>query len=560
MNDTKKPKKRSGKEVKTNRQKMEVEPLSNYPDSQGQLIPFLGEYFLKMVDELPHALYFINPRDLTITFASQKSSQIKLPRKKLCFKLIYGEKTPCSGRDHPCIVGAVKEAKKLVMVEHVHNEKGHRRYYRVFGYPILDNDGKVTHVIEYPLEITEQKHAEEKAEINLSKYKNIFNATTDGLVVIDFEDTIKDANPQLCKMFGYTYDEILQLKGKELAPPESHHSFKNIRSKIQARGEFFIESVGKRKDGSTFPLEVKGTTFIDQDTTQMLGIMRDITERKRAEEEILLNQVQYRNIFNSVNDGLLIVDFGDTIADANPQLCKMFGYTYDEILRLHGMDLATQSSHHLFKEVRSDIQKSGRFHVEALGKRKDGSTFDMEVFGVQFVTQEKKQMLGVFRDITERKNFEKALKAREEELLHKTQSTEETNAALKVLLKNIEEERKELEERLTGNFKEMVFPYLETLMETALNPKQQACLTIIESNLKKIASPFLDTLKFYGLSPAEIKVLNFIKEGKRTKEIADIMGLSKRTVDSYRYNIRKKLKIGNNLPLTTYLLDPTEYT
>jgi DNA-binding NarL/FixJ family response regulator len=184
----------------------------------------------------------------------------------------------------------------------------------------------------------------------------------------------------------------------------------------------------------------------------------------------------------------------------------------------------------------------------------------MEVFGVQFVTQEKKQMLGVFRDITERKNFEKALKAREEELLHKTQSTEETNAALKVLLKNIEEERKELEERLIGNFKEMVFPYLETLMETALNPKQQACLTIIESNLKKIASPFLDTLKFYGLSPAEIKVLNFIKEGKRTKEIADIMGLSKRTVDSYRYNIRKKLKIGNNLPLTTYLLDPTEYT
>ena len=539
---------------------MEVEPLSNYPDSQGQLIPFLGEYFLKMVDELPHVLYFINPRDLTITFASQKSSQIKLPRKKLCFKLIYGEKTPCSGTDHPCIMEAVKKTKKLAMVEHVHNEKGHRKFYRVFGYPILDNDGTVTHVIEYPLEITEQKHAEKKAEINLSKYKNIFNATTDGLVVIDFEDTIKDANPQLCKMFGYTYDEILQLKGKELAPPEYHHSFKNIRSKIQTGREFFIESLGKRKDGSTFPLEVKGTTFIDQDTTQMLGIMRDITERKRAEEAILLNQVQYRNIFNSVNDGLLIVDFGDTIADANPQLCKMFGYTYDEILCLHGMDLATQSSYHLFKDVRSDIQKSGRFHVEALGKRKDGSTFDMEVFGVQFVTREKKQMLGVFRDITERKNFEKALKAREEELLHKTQSMEEANAALKVLLKSIEEERKEMEERLIGNFKEMVFPYLETLMETALNPKQQACLTIIESNLKKIASPFLATLKFYGLSPAEIKVLNFIKEGKRTKEIAEIMGLSKRTVDSYRYNIRKKLKIGNNLPLTTYLLDPTEYT
>jgi len=355
-----------------------------------------------------------------------------LSKKNLCFNLIYNEKKPCSGTDHPCILEAVKETKKLVMVEHVHNEKGQRRYYRVFGYPILDNDGNVTHVIEYPLEITEQKHAEKKAEINLAKYKNIFNATTDGLVVIDFEDNIKDANPQLCEMFGYTYAEILQLKGKELTPPEYHHSFKNIKSDIQTRGEFFTESVGKRKDGSTFHLEVKGTTFIDKDTTQMLGIMRDITERKK---------------------------------------------------------------------------------------------------------------------------FEKALQNHEEDLLKKTQNIEEANAALKVLLKSIEEERKELEKKVIGNFKEMIFPYIETLMETKLNPKQQVCLKIIESNLKKIASPFLDKLKFYGLSPAEIKVLNFIKEGKRTKEIADIMGLSKRTIDSYRYNIRKKLKISNNLPLTTYLLD-----
>ena len=556
MKSPTKPKKRLRKEVKTKLPNSALVNLTNYPDNQDQLVQFLGEYFLKMIDELPHALYFINANDRVVTFAGQKSSQTKPSKKKECFKLIYNEKKPCSGTDHPCILEAVKEAKKLVMVEHVHNEKGHKRYYRVFGYPILEKDGTVTHVIEYPLEITEQKHAEEKAEINLAKYKNIFNATTDGLVVIDFEDNIKDANPQLCKIFGYTYDEILQRKGKELAPPEYHHSFKNIRPEIQTKGEFSIESVGKRKDGSTFPLEVKGTTFIDQERTQMLGIMSDITERKRAEEEILLSQVQYRNIFNAVNDGLLIVDFGDKIADANPQLCKMFGYTYDEILQLQGIDLATQSSQHLFKAVRSDIQKTGRFHVTATGKRKDGSTFDMEVFGEKFVTEGKRQMLGVFRDITEQKNFEKALKIREDELLKKTQNIEETNAALKVLLQSIEEERKELEEKVIGNFKEMIFPYLETLMETTLSPKQQACLNVIESNLKKIASPFLDKLKFYGLSPAEIKVLNYIKEGKRTKEVADIMGLSKRTIDSYRYNIRKKLKISNNLPLTTYLLDP----
>jgi PAS domain S-box-containing protein len=555
MKKSTKEKKQLRKEAKTKNHSSELANSTNFPANQDQLTFFLGDYFLKMMDEIPHALYFINAHDFTVTFAGQKSSPTKPPKKKTCFNLIYNEKKQCAGKDHPCILDAVKETKKLVMLEHVHSKKGEKRYYRVFGYPILNNDGNVTHVIEYPLEITEQKHAEEKAEINLAKYKNIFNATTDGLVVIDFEDNIKDANPQLCEMFGYTYDEMVQMKGKELAPPEFHHSFKNISIEIQAKGEFSIESVGKRKNGSTFPLEVKGTTFIDQAKAQMLGIMRDITERKRAEEEIILSQVQYRNIFNAVNDGLLIVDLGDKIADANPQLCKMFGYTYDEVLQLRGMDLATQESYHRFKSVRSDIQKTGRFHVTAAGKRKDGSTFDMEVFGANFVTEGKKQMLGVFRDITERKNFEKALQSREEDLLKKTQNAEEANAALKVLLQSIEEERKDLEEKVVGNFKEMIFPYFETLMETDLSPKQEACLKIIESNLKKIASPFLDKLKLYGLSPAEMKVLNFIKEGKRTKEIAEIMGLSKRTIDFYRYNIRKKLKITNNLPLSTYLMD-----
>ncbi|MDX1779408.1 MAG: PAS domain S-box protein, partial [Thermodesulfobacteriota bacterium] len=265
MKSSKKPKKRLRKETKARPHNSELANSTNFPANQDQLTLFLGDYFLKMMDEIPHALYFINAHDFTVTFAGQKSSPTKPPKKKTCFNLIYNEKKPCEGKDHLCILDAVKETKKLVMLEHVHSKKGEKRYYRVFGYPILNNDGNVTHVIEYPLEITEQKHAEEKAEINLAKYKNIFNATTDGLVVIDFEDNIKDANPQLCEMFGYTYDEMVQMKGKELAPPESHHSFKNIRSEIQAKGEFSIESMGKRKDGSTFPLEVKGTTFIDRE-------------------------------------------------------------------------------------------------------------------------------------------------------------------------------------------------------------------------------------------------------------------------------------------------------
>ena len=81
------------------------------------------------------------------------------------------------------------------------------------------NEGKTKKQLLAELKKMKEKHSKKSAEINLAKYKNIFNATTDGLIIIDFDDNIIDANPQLCKMFGYTYDEILKRKGRELAPP-----------------------------------------------------------------------------------------------------------------------------------------------------------------------------------------------------------------------------------------------------------------------------------------------------------------------------------------------------
>jgi len=281
----------------------------------------------------------------------------------------------------------------------------------------------------------------------------------------------------------------------------------------------------------------------------------DITARKRAEREIASSQAQYRDIFNAASDGLFIVEPGDRIVDANPRMCKMFGYTYDEMLQLGGIDLAPPEVHQHFKEVRLQVQKTGAFFIETIGLRKDGSTFDVEVKGAGFSYGGKQQMLGIFRDITKQKKYEASLKSREEELLKKSQDLEEVNAALKVLLQRRDEDRKETQETLMINFKELVLPYLESIKETRLTQKQKGCLEMLEANLKNIVSPFLKNLKikFHDLTPAEIKVVNLIKEGKRTKEIAEILGLSKRTVDFYRYNIRKKLLLTEKTSLMSHL-------
>jgi len=158
---------------------------------------------------------------------------------------------------------------------------------------------------------------------------------------------------------------------------------------------------------------------------------------------------------------------------------------------------------------------------------------------------------------TERNRLEEMIQERTEELSIKTMNLEDTNAALKTILKKREEDKNELEEKVLLNVKRMILPYLEKLKTTKLNSSQQTYVDIIDMSLKEIISPFAHTLstKYVNLTPKEVQIANLIKQGKSTKEIAEIFELSKRTIDAHRNHIRRKLglkKRGGNL--RTHLL------
>ena len=146
-------------------------------------------------------------------------------------------------------------------------------------------------------------------------------------------------------------------------------------------------------------------------------------------------------------------------------------------------------------------------------------------------------------EITERNQAEQALREREKELEIKTNSLEEVNAALRVLLTGRDEDRTEIEEKVLFNVKELVVPFLERLKKSQLDPKQLSYIDILETNLNNIISPFSHTLstKYLSLTPTEIQVANLIKEGKTTKEIGEMMVLSPRTIETHRKNMRRKL-------------------
>jgi DNA-binding CsgD family transcriptional regulator len=162
----------------------------------------------------------------------------------------------------------------------------------------------------------------------------------------------------------------------------------------------------------------------------------------------------------------------------------------------------------------------------------------------------------ILRDVTKRNMAEDALRKSEAELAEQSRHLEEVNAALKALLRQRENDKADLEQRLISNFKELVMPYVEKLKNSRLHSDQMTLVGILESNMKEIVSPFVTKLssRFLNLTPTEIQVAGLIKDGKTSKEIAALLNASENTVRSHRFHIRSKLGIKNKkVNLRSYL-------
>jgi PAS domain S-box-containing protein len=160
------------------------------------------------------------------------------------------------------------------------------------------------------------------------------------------------------------------------------------------------------------------------------------------------------------------------------------------------------------------------------------------------------------REIAERLRTEKALKRRERDLKRKTTELEDTNTALKVLLKKTSQDQLLHEEKVIYNVRELVMPHLEKLKRSELPGHSMLVVNALESALADLISPFMKnlTVTYHNLTPSELQIANFIRQGSSSKDIARLMALSSRTVESHRKNIRRKLGIQNfKTNLRTYL-------
>ena len=136
------------------------------------------------------------------------------------------------------------------------------------------------------------------------------------------------------------------------------------------------------------------------------------------------------------------------------------------------------------------------------------------------------RIVGTHFDLTGRKKMER-------DLLDKTNSLQDMNTALKVLIDHYKNDQKDLEDRMVTNIRSRILPYLDKLKVTRLDLAQSTLLEIIESSFREIASPFSKAIyaSHFNFTPKEMDLINLIKEGKTTKEIAKILNIGTRTVE-----------------------------
>lgn len=160
-------------------------------------------------------------------------------------------------------------------------------------------------------------------------------------------------------------------------------------------------------------------------------------------------------------------------------------------------------------------------------------------------------------DITLLKLTEEKLRQSERALLEQKQGLEEANIALKVLLKQRESDKTELEQKVLGNVKDLVLPYLEKLKRAPLKAREKTLVGIIDTHIQDIISPLMQRISNANilLTPQEMQIASLVRDGKASKEIAAILNVSEATVHFHRKNLRRKFGLHNTRTnLRSYLL------
>lgn len=247
----------------------------------------------------------------------------------------------------------------------------------------------------------------------------VLDTVMDGIIAIDDRGTIVSFSKAAVSIFGYLPAEVIGCNIKMLMPEPYHSEHDGYIRNYRSTGEKKVigigrEVTGKRKDGTTFPMELGINETSVSGERVYIGMIRDITARKNTEDKIRSEANRLEAIMNTVLDGLIIIDGKGAIQSFNPAAVRIFGYSNDEVRGKNVKMLMPEPYHaghdgYLHNYLTTGERKIIGIGREVSAKRKNGSVFPMELGVSEMNFGGQRMFVGTLRDITARKEAEVAI-------------------------------------------------------------------------------------------------------------------------------------------------------
>jgi PAS domain S-box-containing protein len=232
-------------------------------------------------------------------------------------------------------------------------------------------------------------------------YKLLFNSVADSIVIYDLEGNFIDYNENAYQLYGYSRSELKNIKPQDIVHPDLHNILWDNQQRIRAGETTLVESVHLRKNGTSFPVEIKSLKIEMGGTPVVISVIRDTSERKKNQQLIQQQSDQLKALKRTTTEGLWIIGMDGKLKAVNKAYCQMSGYTEDELLKFSISSLEARENAQEIEIHTQKIIKQGWDIFESVHRRKDGSIYNVMV-SVSF-DRERKELYGYIRDITDEK-------------------------------------------------------------------------------------------------------------------------------------------------------------
>jgi PAS domain S-box-containing protein len=292
---------------------------------------------------------------------------------------------------------------------------GEERWVSVGAAPIIAATGEQIGALTLFSDITERRQAEEALRQSEARHRALFDNSIDAIFATAPDGRVFAANQVACRIFGMTEEELIRAGRDGITDwSDPRHG---LALAERARSGYLRQELGYvRKDGTKFTAEVSSVILPDRTTSFV--ILRDITQRKKAEETLRESEERFRAIFEHASDAILVTDPAGSgkVLSANPAACRMFGYSAEEFVGLDRQSHIDTNDPRL-AEMLTRREGQARAVGEVTCRRKDGSTFSAE-FSTALLTDQlgQRRSIAIIRDVTQRKQAEEELRGARQRL------------------------------------------------------------------------------------------------------------------------------------------------